>query len=99
MTFKPNCPDIRNSKVFDLISDMLEYEIDVEVHDPLVQQEYLLGQHGIKLVKWEDVLTKRFDVVILSVPHDFYLEERLPESTLFVDLYSAKKDQKADFCF
>ena len=49
MTFKENCPDVRNSKVIDIIKELKEYEIDVYVYDPIADKHEVLHEYGIAL--------------------------------------------------
>lgn len=68
ITFKENCPDIRNSKVMDIINELKEYGIEVKVVDPLAEESEVQGEYGIKLSKLEDVTD--VDAVIFAVPHE-----------------------------
>jgi UDP-N-acetyl-D-glucosamine/UDP-N-acetyl-D-galactosamine dehydrogenase len=71
-TFKENCPDLRNSKVLDIISELLDYKISVEVFDPWIKTIDLPSNSNIKLV---NELNKNFyDAAILAVPHKEFLE-------------------------
>lgn len=67
ITFKENCPDIRNSKVVDVIRSLKEYEANVTVHDPWANAEEVKHEYGL------DVLTEipkvKFDAVVLAVAH------------------------------
>jgi UDP-N-acetyl-D-galactosamine dehydrogenase len=66
-TFKENCPDVRNTKVVDIIKSLNEYNADVTVFDPWVNHDVALHEYGV------DVLNKlpseKFDAVILAVAH------------------------------
>ena len=68
ITFKENCPDIRNSKVIDIINELKEYGIKVKVVDPLAEGREVKREYGIKLSKLEDV--NDVDAVIFAVPHE-----------------------------
>ena len=72
ITFKENVPDLRNTKVVDMISELEEYEIDVLVHDPLADPEEAKKYYGVKLIKMEDLAG--VDGVIIAVIHDAYRE-------------------------
>jgi len=72
LTFKENCPDLRNSKVVDIIAELDEYCCDVMVHDPLADKEEAVEEYGITLCD-RDALTN-CQAVILAVPHTEYLE-------------------------
>lgn len=68
VTFKENCPDVRNTKVVDVIKELEEYGIDVKVVDPQVDKEDLWHEYRINLCEVEDI--KEMDAVIFAVPHD-----------------------------
>jgi len=72
ITFKENVPDLRNTKVVDMISELEEYEIDVLVHDPLADPEEAKKYYGVELVKMETLAG--VDGVIIAVIHDAYRE-------------------------
>ncbi len=67
LTFKENVPDLRNSRVPDIISELREYGIDVLVHDPLAESEEAVAEYGIHLVEWEKM--KDLDGLIVAVAH------------------------------
>ncbi len=71
LTFKENCPDLRNSKVVDIIAELEEYSCDVLVHDPLASPEEALEEYGIALCADADL--NSCQAVILAVPHAEYL--------------------------
>src|SRR5690606_6808954 len=68
VTFKENCPDVRNTKVVDVIKELEEYGIDVKVVDPQADKEDLLREYRINLCEVEEI--KEMDAVIFAVPHD-----------------------------
>jgi UDP-N-acetyl-D-glucosamine/UDP-N-acetyl-D-galactosamine dehydrogenase len=68
VTFKENCPDVRNTKVVDVIKELEEYGIDVKVVDPQVDKEDLWREYRINLCGIEDI--NEMDAVIFAVPHD-----------------------------
>lgn len=68
VTFKENCPDVRNTKVVDVIRELEDYGIDVKVVDPQADEEDLWREYKIKLCKTEDI--KDMDAIIFAVPHD-----------------------------
>ncbi|NPA94805.1 MAG: nucleotide sugar dehydrogenase [Thermodesulfobacteria bacterium] len=72
LTFKENCPDIRNTKVIDIISELREYGIEPLVHDPIADPKEADQVYGIKLVK---DLPMNSDAVILAVAHDDYIKK------------------------
>ena len=73
LTFKENCPDLRNSKVVDIIDELRSYCCDVTVHDPIASPEEALREYDITLVPREQLPAAH--VVVLAVPHRQYLEQ------------------------
>lgn len=72
LTFKENCPDLRNTKVLDIIQTLKEYDIRVDVIDPLCSQLEAEKEYGIKLN--EDLKPETYNAVIISVAHDEWKE-------------------------
>lgn len=68
LTFKENCPDIRNSKVEDIINELAKYEINPMVIDPWATREDAKKEYNIELTNFNDV--KDVDCIILAVAHD-----------------------------
>jgi UDP-N-acetyl-D-galactosamine dehydrogenase len=79
LTFKENVPDIRNSKVIDIVRELARAGIEVQVHDPLALTEEVAHEYGISLVSFESL--KPADAVILAVAHDEYLAGGWPLMT------------------
>ncbi len=73
LTFKENVPDLRNSRVPDLIDELRDYGIDPLVHDPLASGEEANRAYGIKLRPWDAL--SNLDGVVLVVPHAYYLDQ------------------------
>ena len=67
LTFKENVPDLRNSRVPDIIHELREYGVQVLVHDPIAQPEEAVEEYGIHLSKWEDL--RDIDGIIVAVAH------------------------------
>jgi UDP-N-acetyl-D-galactosamine dehydrogenase len=72
LTFKENVPDLRNSKVPDIIRELREYGVQVQVHDPIAQSEEAVEEYGIHLSKWDDL--KDIDGIIIAVAHRGYVD-------------------------
>lgn len=68
ITFKENCPDIRNSKVIDIITRLKEYGIDVDVVDPHASYEETMHEYGVELADVTEIIDA--DCLIFAVPHD-----------------------------
>ena len=85
MTFKENCPDMRNSKCFDLVHQLSEYSLDVRCFDPYIHDEQAVVEN-IEITKHADRSEQLFDYIIIAVPHQQYVrlganwfKERLSE--------------------
>ena len=72
ITFKENCPDVRNTKVVDVIKELAEYGVETIVSDPEADREDLVHEYGINLVEIEDL--RNLDAVIAAVPHNAFAE-------------------------
>lgn len=72
LTFKENVPDLRNSRVPDIIHELREYGVQVLVHDPIAQSEEAVEEYGIHLTKWEDL--RDIDGIIVAVAHRGYAD-------------------------
>ena len=77
LTFKENCPDLRNSKVVNIIHELEEYGVNVQVHDALADPAESLHEYGIHLFKLEEL--KPAAAVISAVAHTTYLHWSVAE--------------------
>ena len=68
LTFKENCPDIRNSKVEDIIKKLNDYDIKPVIVDPWASEREAMHEYGIELTKLEDV--SEADCIIVAVAHN-----------------------------
>ena len=71
LTFKENCPDTRNSKVIDVVNELLEFGVNVSVHDPYLS-EVDLPKLGLTRVNW-GVEKASVDAVVAAVNHEVYV--------------------------
>ena len=78
LTFKENCPDLRNSKVADLVRELQEFGCEVSVHDPLAAPAEALHEYGIQLLAW-DALPSQADAVVAAVSHTEYTRQPVTE--------------------
>lgn len=74
ITFKENCPDIRNTKVVDVVNELREFQCDVDVYDPWASAEEVRREYGISLLPGLDAAGGRYDAVVLAVAHRQFLE-------------------------
>ena len=72
ITFKENCPDIRNTKVVDIYHTLQEYTPNITVYDPWANADYVFQEYGVTVTN--EVPTTRFDAVILAVAHKEFLD-------------------------
>lgn len=70
LTFKEDCPDLRNSKVPDIVRELESYGLRVHVHDPIANAEEAKAEYGIVLRRWEEL--PRADAVVLAVAHSAF---------------------------
>ena len=95
LTFKENCPDLRNSKVADLVRELQDFGCEVSVHDPIAEPPEAIHEYGITLTPWEQ-LPNEADAIVAAVSHKEYLAMSLAELTaklrrggVFTDVKSA----------
>lgn len=84
LTFKEDCPDLRNSKVEDIVNELKDYGVRVSVVDPVADSDEAVREYGIKLEKLEDV--KNVDAIVVAVSHKEYKNLDLKE---FKKLYKS----------
>jgi UDP-N-acetyl-D-galactosamine dehydrogenase len=80
VTFKENCPDIRNSKVVDIYNELVQYGLEVTVYDPYANPEEVLHEYNIKTSK----TLGKYDAIIIAVAHSEFIT---------MDLQSLKKGE------
>jgi len=67
LAFKENCPDLRNTKVIDIITELKEYGMDIEVFDPWVDEDEAAREYGISPISEPE--TGAYDAIIMAVAH------------------------------
>jgi UDP-N-acetyl-D-glucosamine/UDP-N-acetyl-D-galactosamine dehydrogenase len=70
LTFKENCPDIRNTKVIDIINELLDYDVNVDVFDPWIEANDVISEYGITPVIFPEIGV--YDAVLIAVGHDHF---------------------------
>ena len=68
ITFKENCPDIRNTKVVDIVSELENYHVNVDIYDPWAENDEVNHEYGLSLIDKPDA--GKYDAVIAAVAHD-----------------------------
>ncbi len=93
LTFKENVPDLRNSRVPDIIEELTQFGVEPMIHEPMGDPEEALHEYGVTLCDWEDV--KDLDAMIYAVSHDFYrdmgqetLLSRIRDGGVIIDVKS-----------
>ncbi|MEO5934581.1 MAG: nucleotide sugar dehydrogenase, partial [Duganella sp.] len=94
LTFKENCPDLRNSKVADIVAELKSYGVEVHVHDPVAASAEAYHEYGIELEGWDHL--PRADAIVAAVPHRELLampvgelQAKLTPRGCFIDIKSA----------
>ena len=71
ITFKENCPDVRNTKAIDVVNSLKSYGTYITIYDPWANEEEVLYEYGMKSSK--KIPNTRFDAVVLTVAHDKFM--------------------------
>jgi UDP-N-acetyl-D-galactosamine dehydrogenase len=87
-TFKENCPDVRNTRVIDIYTDLLEFGLDITVFDPWVNQEEVKREYGLSIENVNSVLKDSYSAIILAVSHSEFKE---------LDINSLRKEKSVVF--
>ena len=74
ITFKENCPDIRNSRVIDIIEELETYHVNVDVYDPWASKEEVKHEYNLDLITDFSKLSSDYDAIILAVSHNEFLK-------------------------
>lgn len=97
ITFKENCPDIRNTRVIDIYAELKEYGLDVDVYDPWADKEEIKDEYGIELTQSLDVA---YEVIILAVNHSIFLDTDITkltrEKSVYFDIKAVIDRKKTD---
>ena len=81
ITFKENCPDIRNSRVIDIIKELQSFNCDVDVYDPWASKESVKKEYHLDLINDSKKLTSNYDAVVLAVSHQEFLNMDISKLT------------------
>jgi UDP-N-acetyl-D-galactosamine dehydrogenase len=99
VTFKENCPDIRNTRVVDIYHELCEFGIEADICDPWVDAEELKREYGVPVMKTVDV-NKKYEAVILAVAHEefktFDFEKYYNQKTVIFDVKAVVDRQWVD---
>lgn len=93
LTFKENCPDLRNSKVIDVIRELKTFGVNVHVHDPIAESSEAEHEYGVTLTPWDEL--PRASAIVAAVSHQAYasmgvatLASKLLSGGVFTDVKS-----------
>ncbi|HZL93167.1 MAG TPA: UDP binding domain-containing protein, partial [Vicinamibacterales bacterium] len=93
LAFKENCPDIRNTRVIDVIQELKSYGMDVHVHDPVSDVAEARHEYGLELEPWEKL--PRADAIVVAVAHRQFVAKpladyiaKLNDAGCFIDVKS-----------
>jgi len=95
LTFKEDVPDLRNSRVIDVINELRTFGVEVLVHDPVPDPKDAMHEYGIELVSWDAL--PRADALIVAVAHKRFLQMPLAQLTAKVAPGGCFMDVKARF--
>ncbi|MEZ7892930.1 MAG: Vi polysaccharide biosynthesis UDP-N-acetylglucosamine C-6 dehydrogenase TviB [Candidatus Wallbacteria bacterium] len=99
MTFKENVPDIRNSRVIDIINELNEFGCDIDIYDPWADMQEVYDEYGVKMIA-ENEMKSKYDAVILAVAHEkfesFDLNKFKNHNTVIYDIKGVIKSVKVD---
>ena len=77
LTFKEDCPDLRNSRVVDIISELRSYGVEVYVHDPIADPRDAHEEYGLELTSWDSL--PKVQAIVLAVAHRHYREKNIED--------------------
>lgn len=100
ITFKENCPDIRNSKVIDVITELEKYNLNIDVYDPWADPEQVKREFDLSLLSEKEQLRTAYDAVVLTVAHtaftDFPIENHTADKAVVFDVKAFLNKDKID---
>ena len=98
ITFKENCPDVRNTKAVDVVADLKEYNTNVTIYDPWASIAEVKQEYGLEVVN--EIPKNRFDAIVLTVAHndfiDLNLEVLKKEHSIVYDVKNVIKEGHKD---
>ena len=97
-TFKENCPDVRNTKVFDIVQSLREYNLNITIYDPWANAAAAKREYGIDIASKID--SQQFDAAVLAVAHDEFktldIEKFLKKNHIIFDVKSVLPKEMVD---
>jgi UDP-N-acetyl-D-galactosamine dehydrogenase len=100
ITFKENCPDVRNTKVIDIINALREYDINISIYDPWANPAEVKHEYGIEITN--QLPDKKHEAVVLAVAHEQFanidIDSLVCENSVLYDVKGFWKNIKIDGC-
>tara|TARA_R110002096_G_scaffold408075_1_gene606948 strand:- start:52461 stop:53750 length:1290 start_codon:yes stop_codon:yes gene_type:complete len=104
LTFKENVPDLRNSRVPDIVTELDEFGITPLIHDAMADKDEAFEEYGIKLSDWDEL--SNLDALILAVGHEAYVKDgakallgRMAKGAIFIDVKSVFEPSEIEPAF
>lgn len=99
-TFKENCPDVRNTRVIDLVTELNKYHLNLSIYDPLANTEEVKTEYGIEIIS--QIPTQYFDAIIIAVGHQQFktmdiVGFKKNQNSVIIDVKSILDKQLSDF--
>ena len=76
VTFKENCPDIRNTKVIDVFKELVDFGLEVDIYDPVADSQEVMSEYGVSLVS---NISEKYDGILLAVSHNEFAALQLQD--------------------
>ena len=95
LSFKENCPDIRNSKIFDLFKELISFNINVDVYDPVVNPNEVESNHGLNLTLKPN--NSKYDLIVITVPHQVFKDMGIKNIKMWCNEQGSIMDLKNTF--
>ncbi len=100
ITFKENCPDIRNSRAIDVVRELQDYQLNVDVYDPWASPDEVQAEYGLDLISKIENTSTKYDAVLAVVAHnefkDLDLQKYTNEDALIYDVKAIYPKDKSD---
>lgn len=99
-TFKENCPDVRNTRVIDMVNELATYHLNLSIYDPLANAQEVKTEYGIDLIS--QIPTQYFDAIIIAVGHSQFktmdiVSFKNKPNAVIIDVKSVLDKQLSDF--
>jgi UDP-N-acetyl-D-glucosamine/UDP-N-acetyl-D-galactosamine dehydrogenase len=90
ITFKENCPDIRNSKVIDVINELKDFGVDIDIYDPWADAKEVDQEYSLKIMHKSELNIHEYEAIVIAVAHDEFkkMDLRLSEKQVIYDMKS-----------